>query len=612
MLTVDFDRLGCARATGSSTWGAAPDATPTRCTDAVPTSSPSTRTPTSCRACPTSSRACVRPARCPRGPRRHQAWRRAVAALRRRRVRPRRGLRGARAHPGRPRRDLRAGARARPGRHDGRDRAAVVARAHLLGAVRRVPRHEGGHIRIYRGDELVAKLEAAGLEHRRHLPRPRAARAVLVDQSAPSASRRTAHPLVRGYHQLLVWDNMRIRGVSRVTRTADRRAAARPADRQEPGALPPQARMSPLPVTVPALPDCSPRPTSPRPPAPSPRPSSPTARSRGAPGTRSTCGTTSRPPWGRWRAARSPRPRRRTTGARGRSAPTAPGRCAGSMGEVVDDSTETNMCAYLAVGVWHHWRIRRDLAFTERLWPVVRRGLDVVVGLQLPFGGVAWSREWQGASPGAPTRRHCSRAPRASTRRCAPASRSRPCSTTRSRSGSSPGAGTATPCASTATASSTSAASRWDWYYPVLGGAVRGQGVTTWSPPGGTTSCCRARDPLRRHQPVGHRRRDLRAGARPRLRRRPRPGATAARRRATPAQRRRRLLDRLRPGPTTPSGRASRRRTPRPRSCWPSTRSPARRRARDHARRGPRAALPGDRAGVRLLPARPVSRRLAR
>lgn len=65
------------------------------------------------------------------------------------------------------------------------------------------------------------------------------------------------------------------------------------------------------------------------------------------------------------------------------------------LGEVVDASTETNMCAYLAVGVWHHWRVRRDLAFTERMWPVVRRGLDVVVGLQLPFGGVAWSQEWR-------------------------------------------------------------------------------------------------------------------------------------------------------------------------------------------------------------------------
>jgi hypothetical protein len=69
-------------------------------------------------------------------------------------------------------------------------------------------------------------------------------------------------------------------------------------------------------------------------------------------------------------------------------------------GEVEDASGETNMCAYLAVGIWHHWTLRRDLAFVERLWPVVRRGLDFVVGMQLPFGGIAWAQEWDEHGPG--------------------------------------------------------------------------------------------------------------------------------------------------------------------------------------------------------------------
>ena len=68
-------------------------------------------------------------------------------------------------------------------------------------------------------------------------------------------------------------------------------------------------------------------------------------------------------------------------------------------GEVEDASGETNMCAYLAVGVWHHWMLRRDLGFVERMWPVVRRGLDFVVGMQLPFGGIAWSQEWDELGP---------------------------------------------------------------------------------------------------------------------------------------------------------------------------------------------------------------------
>jgi hypothetical protein len=59
---------------------------------------------------------------------------------------------------------------------------------------------------------------------------------------------------------------------------------------------------------------------------------------------------------------------------------------------VVDDASgETNMSAYLAVGVWHHWLVRRDERFVRRCWTAVRRGLDFVVGVQLPWGGIAWA-----------------------------------------------------------------------------------------------------------------------------------------------------------------------------------------------------------------------------
>jgi len=68
-------------------------------------------------------------------------------------------------------------------------------------------------------------------------------------------------------------------------------------------------------------------------------------------------------------------------------------------GEVEDTSGESNMSAYLAVGVWHHWLVRRDADFVRAVWPAVRRGLDFVVGMQLPFGGIAWSQEWADGRP---------------------------------------------------------------------------------------------------------------------------------------------------------------------------------------------------------------------
>ncbi len=60
-------------------------------------------------------------------------------------------------------------------------------------------------------------------------------------------------------------------------------------------------------------------------------------------------------------------------------------------GAVEDDRGETNMSAYFAVGVWHHWLVRRDLDFVRRHWESVRAGLNFVVALQAPFGGIRWT-----------------------------------------------------------------------------------------------------------------------------------------------------------------------------------------------------------------------------
>lgn len=78
--------------------------------------------------------------------------------------------------------------------------------------------NEGGHIRIYKADELRAKLEATGLTfvHQHHA---HALHAPYWWLKCAVGVERDQHPLVRGYHQLLVWDMMK---APRTTRWAEK------------------------------------------------------------------------------------------------------------------------------------------------------------------------------------------------------------------------------------------------------------------------------------------------------------------------------------------------------------------------------------------------------
>ncbi len=57
---------------------------------------------------------------------------------------------------------------------------------------------------------------------------------------------------------------------------------------------------------------------------------------------------------------------------------------------VVDATLDTNISAYIAVGVWHHWLTTGDERFRDRLWPVVDRAIAHVVEHQQPTGEIAW------------------------------------------------------------------------------------------------------------------------------------------------------------------------------------------------------------------------------
>jgi hypothetical protein len=69
-------------------------------------------------------------------------------------------------------------------------------------------------------------------------------------------------------------------------------------------------------------------------------------------------------------------------------------------GRVSAPAAESNHAGYFAVGVWHHWLSTGDEAAAVRLWPAVRRALDLVTGMQLPSGAVSWALRPDGAPDG--------------------------------------------------------------------------------------------------------------------------------------------------------------------------------------------------------------------
>jgi hypothetical protein len=60
-------------------------------------------------------------------------------------------------------------------------------------------------------------------------------------------------------------------------------------------------------------------------------------------------------------------------------------------GVVVEAAAETNQCGYVAVGVWHHLLVTGDDGFAWRMWPTVRRATEFVVGRQTERGEIGWS-----------------------------------------------------------------------------------------------------------------------------------------------------------------------------------------------------------------------------
>lgn len=60
------------------------------------------------------------------------------------------------------------------------------------------------------------------------------------------------------------------------------------------------------------------------------------------------------------------------------------------------DKRETNFIAYIATGVWHHYKISQDREFLQRFFPAVKKAIDLIVSLQAPTGEIYWAINEQG------------------------------------------------------------------------------------------------------------------------------------------------------------------------------------------------------------------------
>lgn len=62
-------------------------------------------------------------------------------------------------------------------------------------------------------------------------------------------------------------------------------------------------------------------------------------------------------------------------------------------GHVVDPGVDSNFCAYIAVGVWHHFLMFDDAAFLRRMWPTVRAAIDRTLVFARDDGAFRWAAD---------------------------------------------------------------------------------------------------------------------------------------------------------------------------------------------------------------------------
>ncbi len=66
-------------------------------------------------------------------------------------------------------------------------------------------------------------------------------------------------------------------------------------------------------------------------------------------------------------------------------------------GKPEDMTKDANMCSYIAVGVFHHYLITKDVIFLKEMWPTIKVAIDFAISLQAPSGEIFWAKNSEGS-----------------------------------------------------------------------------------------------------------------------------------------------------------------------------------------------------------------------
>lgn len=64
-----------------------------------------------------------------------------------------------------------------------------------------------------------------------------------------------------------------------------------------------------------------------------------------------------------------------------------------SDGKVEETKLDSNVCAYVGTGLWHHWLCTQDDDTLKRFWPMLESAMTWVLNMQRNDGTILWARE---------------------------------------------------------------------------------------------------------------------------------------------------------------------------------------------------------------------------